>query len=694
MEGFVGVAGRAGFVRSRFWILIAAVSWGVASLIAMLLSTGGHLSMPLDDAYIFFQYARRTAAGAPFSYQSGDPISSGATSLLTVLVDAVGYLVGFRGAAMSLFALLLGTACLAWAAHSSLVLGRRLAPRAAWLAPALLLVTGPLGWGFMSGMDLPLYVALALAFAAAWPAPGEAPARRLYLFGILLAFARPDALFLLVPALVFAAIGPRRRGWFLIGAAVVVPFLFCLLTTGSLMPASMDVKSVLRLPGFSFSEWTAGALAYLEIVLKGILGGGLVRDAQGVAANDGSGAGFFFPPLALVFLFAGLLPAAWIEARERKPGPALLLGAWAVCSLLAVSFTVPRGWHWYRYLMPIYAFLVPGLAAGADRAGRWLESVWPELRPPDGARALGGMLIVLSLPGTAYFLVAYGRNCADIYFQHIQLAERFRESRPVKPRLLGLHDAGALTYFSGVRTLDLEGLVSPDFRRSARLGSAGIWETLERLPAAKRPDVLALYPSWFDPAFLQPHHQVDAQRLFRPSIAAGNPLNVYLADWSLVGRDNEPTDSALVAELGMWMQVDAVDVADLESEAEARYRYHVLDGAYDSPLRLLKDGRGEPLEDGGRLVSGWEEFTARNLRKGDQVLLVTRSHAPFRLHVEANGRDAGIWVESAGEAGRWLESAFALPTGAVQGSEVRIRITSDDPHHSAYGSFHYWVYRR
>jgi hypothetical protein len=674
-------------------MLLLAASWGIGALVSMLLFTGGHLSMPLDDAYIFFQYAKRVAQGAPFTYQAGEGVSGGATSLLTVLVDGVGYLIGFRGAIMSIFALLLGTACFAWAAHSSYVLGRRLAPRVPWVAPGLLLATGPLGWGFMSGMDLPLYVALALAFAASWPEAGAPPSRRTYVLGALLALARPDALFLLVPALLFGLIAHRSKGWIIVLAAVCVPYLFYLLTTGSPMPSSMNVKSVIGLPGATFSEWMAGGLSYLEIVLKGIFGATLVRDAQGVAANDGSGVGFFVPPLAMLFLVTGLLPLAWMEGRRKQPGPALLLAAWALLCMLAVSFTVPRGWHWYRYLIPIYAFLIPGVAAGIDRAGGWVESMVEGLRPPDGARLIGTFLILLSLPGAAYFLMAYGRNCSDIYFQHIQLAERFRESKPVKPRLLGLHDAGALTYFSGVPTLDMEGLVSREFTKTARLGSAGIWEAIERLPATRRPDVLAVYPSWFDPAFLAPHRQVFSQRLFRPSISAGNPLNVYLADWSLAGRGNAPKDSAVAAQAGTWMEAAEVDVADLASETAAHYRFHVLDGAYDSLLKLLEDGWGEPLMDGGRLVSGWEEFTV-TLPAGAEVMLVSRTHAPFRLRVEANRHPAGIWVTSGGESGHWMESAFTLPKDVIRDPKVTFRISSDDPHHSAYGSFHYWIYRR
>ena len=53
--------------------------------------------MPVDDAYIHFQYARQAASGEPFVYNAGQDPSSGATSLLYPLILAIGYKLGFMG---------------------------------------------------------------------------------------------------------------------------------------------------------------------------------------------------------------------------------------------------------------------------------------------------------------------------------------------------------------------------------------------------------------------------------------------------------------------------------------------------------------------------------------------------------------------------------------------------------------------
>jgi hypothetical protein len=681
-------------LKGVWLIVLAALFWGVLFFVVMLGSTGGHLSMPLDDSYIFFQYARQAAAGNWFHYQQDGSPSAGATSLLTVFLQSIGYLIGFRGSLMSIFALVLGTTALAWAGLSAWRLGKRLCPATAWLPPALLLLSGPLLWGFMSGMDLPVFVALALAFAARWPEPGKTPSWTFFVLGGLLGLARPDALFLLFPATVFGLRFLDRRAWWLLPwIGVALPYVLQATLAGSPQSASLDVKSVLSNPGFHWDGWIASGLSFLQIALKGILGGGIVREATGMSSNDGSALGFYIVPFALVLLVLGLAPGAWEEARKKSYGLHLLLAIWTVVLLLAVSFAVPRTWHWHRYVIPVYAFALMGIAIGGYRAGHWVEAAWMTLRPGDGARVMGAVLVLFSLPGVAYFPVAYGRNCSDIYYQHIELAQRFNEGRPIQPDLLGVHDAGALAYFGNYRMLDIEGLVSPEFRRAGRLGPAGVWEALERLAPSDRPDVLAVYPNWFGNVFLGPHRLVHTQRLFRPSIVSGNPMNVYLANWRLAGKGDHPRTPGLGATLEGMVLMAEVDVADLWSEEAAGYRYHIVDGAYDTLLRHLRAEDGEMVMDGGRLISGWEEFTVTGTRTGDRLVLVLRTNGAFRIRVETNGTPMGIWMQEGARSDSWYESAFVIPEGSITGESIRIRLSSDDPHHSAYVAFHYWVYR-
>ncbi|MFN7147194.1 MAG: hypothetical protein ACK4YP_25730, partial [Myxococcota bacterium] len=119
---------------------------------------GGELSPPLDDAFIHFQYARRMAEGAPFSYQAGDGFSSGATSLIWPAVLAVGWRLGFQDVSLYVWTLLLNTVLLAAAGTFTYRwLGRVADERTALFGTVLLVTTGPLVWAAFSGMEVLLF---------------------------------------------------------------------------------------------------------------------------------------------------------------------------------------------------------------------------------------------------------------------------------------------------------------------------------------------------------------------------------------------------------------------------------------------------------------------------------------------------------------------------------------------------------
>ncbi len=121
--------------------------------------------MPLDDVYIHFQYARQMAAGQPYVYNPGLPPTSGATSFLYPYILAVGYLVGFQGLNLGLWAMLVGMVALVlstWLVYRLIL--RFDAPE--WLAvliAVLFAVSGPVSWHFMSGMETGLVVLFTLA---------------------------------------------------------------------------------------------------------------------------------------------------------------------------------------------------------------------------------------------------------------------------------------------------------------------------------------------------------------------------------------------------------------------------------------------------------------------------------------------------------------------------------------------------
>ena len=108
-------------------IALATVLLAWLSIRNILEKTGGVPAVPLDDAYIHFQYARGFAAGKPLVYSPGCGPVGGATSLLWPLLLAPGYALGLREHAMVWQAWALGFLTLGLLAHEAQRAARGLA---------------------------------------------------------------------------------------------------------------------------------------------------------------------------------------------------------------------------------------------------------------------------------------------------------------------------------------------------------------------------------------------------------------------------------------------------------------------------------------------------------------------------------------------------------------------------------------
>ena len=143
--------------RDRLLLFLLAVFVSLLYFQGTLYFTKGGLVFPTDDTYIYFQYARQFASGHPFQYNDGDPPSTGATSLLYLLVLTFFHLIGFRGDGLIYLAFFLGALLLALTVLLIYKLGEKLDSRAFALSFALLfLVNGGVTWGYLCGMEVAL----------------------------------------------------------------------------------------------------------------------------------------------------------------------------------------------------------------------------------------------------------------------------------------------------------------------------------------------------------------------------------------------------------------------------------------------------------------------------------------------------------------------------------------------------------
>ncbi len=675
--------------KSDYYIIWGLVFfWQLVYLASMLYHTGGRLSLPLDDAFIYFQYARQAAAGHFLQYNIGDMPTAGATSLLYMLLLVPGFVLGLDGMTIAVYALVLGCGLLGLSAHLVLALGGALAGSFGGRVSVLLfLLCGPLLWGYASGMEIGLF-SFAILLTLYLHQRGDP---RTSWAAALMVLARPEGIVLALVLYGYKAYARLVRGeamgwrWWLPAAAYAGQAALLWWVTGAPGGAGVEAKWRFAAPHGSWPEIAREVLFDYAEFLKGILSGSLGHQTSvNLYAYDGNYRRMVFAPFAALLFVAELCLRVGDEVAARRPGFALLAGAWLLAGVLVTCTLVEYDAHFNRYqqpFMPLFILFV-GLALGrlVREGGMWGKKLaW-------GLAVLGGLWGVMS---GVYFAVAYGENCSDIRNQQVEMGRFIAASLPPDARI-GINDAGAQRYFGQRQTVDLVGLTSAGFSGPWRHGSGSIFEALQALPAQRRPQYLAIFPNWFnfpDGGFLRPVHRI---RILEPSIIDAEKV-LYAVDWDAVGQADMPRDGVA----GGWRVVDALDIADLASEKRHRYQSWVrLPGDEEANLLLSLPAADGSFTDGGRTVTGGERFRME-LEAGKPARLVIRTVTGVAQHFDliVNGHRVATVDLPGGRGRQWLEQPIAALDKSATGGPIEIETV---PIHQGGDlrpivSFHYWA---
>ncbi|WP_437625387.1 hypothetical protein [Sorangium sp. So ce1151] len=640
--------------------------------------TGGAWPAPLDDVYIHFGFARAAALGHPFSWIPGNGYSSGGTSLTYPLVLAPGYLLGFRGAWLGLFAALVACAALLDLCRSLRWLLEPRGPGAAsarwvgWLASLFVVAVPLLDWSWFSGMEVALFGAvLGRALVAARRAelapPPRRPAEQLRagLLAALLVATRPEAIALAAPLAVAVAHAAGSLGAAASLARASLP-------TALLLGAQAAANRAFT------GEWgAAGAVrklilsnpypAPLEKAVEVIKNLAALRVQALESALGG-------PSCALLLPLLGVVAA--LDRRSRRLAVPLLIGAYG--SLLLVALNATARYQNLRYAAPTLAMLLVAAALGTEalaRRGRLAASV---------AAALALAALAAPSPWFARQIDHFARSSANIAGQHVEVARRLAARAP-RPRRVLLGDAGAIPYLSGIPAIDglgLGGYRGMPFARASVHGVPAVVELIERLDAAERPDVFALYPSWWVGLADVFGRRVDAVKIEDNVMCAADEKVIYEADWSALAPPGERRAGA----------VDEVDIADLIDERAHGYGFPSPRGGWVVGAVLRDGADGAPRFDAGRLIPEGREqsFSIGAVAGGPAVLaLRTDGGGPIALGVavgRGEGGEARVEVPER-PADRWSEIRVPL-RDVAPGDLVRIRSIQ-----GTFRSFHVWLLR-
>jgi hypothetical protein len=481
-------SGRRGSV-----LVVLALAVPLAVLLTSERRIAGAAGFPLDDAWIHLQFARNLAEGAGFSFNPGVPVAGSTAPLWTLLLGAAFALAGpsivivkVIGVAVTLAAALITRqAALAWGASGPAALAAALA----------VLWTGPLAWGSLSGMEVPL--AAMLVAAALW-AHAHGRLFLTALFAALAPLARPESIVLLPLLALSRPPTVRRLGAFVgLAALVLAPAVaFSLMTVGAPVPATAAAKIEGGLLG-----WLAGVHEPLTRLL-------VTRPLH-----------FAREWIAWLWTTHVLLPIALVPAVIvvwSRVGPALGLPALAlIAHPLAMALLAPYrgpGFQEGRYsahLLPL-AFVVLAAALGPT---------WTRRRGVVAAVWLSLALASLVPAATRYGWAVQNINAMQVRLGHWVAANVPRHGR------VALNDIGAIGYISRRPVIDLMGLVTPEIIPYRREGESGVL----RFIGEQCPDYVIVFPAWFPDMtarryLLEPIFRV---RLERNEVAGADEMVVY-----------------------------------------------------------------------------------------------------------------------------------------------------------------------
>lgn len=656
----------------------------------------GIVVLPLDDSYIHLQYGWQAAQGHFLQYNTGDAPTSGATSLLYMLMVALGFAAGVTRVAMpavvaavGVVGFALSSALLTGAVHRMASMLQLPAYGAALLATLWFSGSGWMAWSFLSGMETAFLILFVVGtlWALVHQRPGLAS-----LFASLATLTRPEAVGLGLAALIASVLAPplagrpRGKGLILLSlpvlAACVSPMVNWLLT-GSLSPTGFLAKSWITNQPYDprVVVWSTAA-TFRELVLG--LMGGISRDGRWHA----------FPLLQL--LAAAGVCVVWRHRPARRV--ALTIALWSVGLLVVTATLQTATWHHYRYQMPAYPALVLAGALGATTVVSRIKGALARY----ARAALPLAALVWSCYSLADFWHAYRVDVGTIAGMQMELSAWLGSNTPPDARV-AVHDVGVMRYSGERYTIDAVGLTTKGMVEASRGGPGVEYEALRRA----KPDYYAIYPAVAPPfygvssaAFLlgEEMYRVTLP-WFSPYTSAADTQVVTRPDWTGADRGDSPCQPDVLDRTRSLNLVDSLNVADVTDERDHNHVWWSHRGfkgfvseVWHMPYR---QDHGVVLADGGRVFDGGQAFsllTPYSL----PVFLVGRFHqlSDAIIDVQVNGLPVGAWRLPA-IPGEWQESVFEAPASAITGDVTRVALTvrQDAQQDTRAGVYYLWAYQ-
>jgi hypothetical protein len=466
------------------WEILAIIAWAI-TIISLLYLWPSYTEFPMDDTYIHFVYARNLVERGSLIFNFAGERGVGTTSILWVLLLAVGMKLGL---AINLLAKILGMLSLATVGMCLYLLLRsfwRVLP--AFAGALLVAMSGNMIWFALSGMDTMLFLALGVLALLAYRE------ERWGWLGIslgLLILTRPEGVALAIAIGLIELLRHRRITKGVVVSGLICIFLcgpwfgYLLWRTGHFLPTSGMGKQISNAIAMLYLEDQNGVAralgripgliyigAWVGYLMVFTLGGMALPEphiAMGNIAGNTYTISLWSIPgwgviTSLLFVAARKLSAFrkwqyWIQDYARRP--IVVLVAWTILHNLSYMVFLPMPGTASRYgavnHIVLWLALVGGILGFAKR---------PRLQV-----GLSIGLIVIAVANTVYWNGVYDANLDHMMNVRIPAAQFIRDNFPAD-RVCAAYDVGVIRYYSQRPIIDLGGLIDPEFSQWYLKGS-------------------------------------------------------------------------------------------------------------------------------------------------------------------------------------------------------------------------------
>lgn len=688
--------------KTNHFLVLLAVLIGVLFLQTMFYYTGGHISTPTTDYFVFFQYAKQLVAGHPFEFNTGDPATSGATSLLYTAILAVGYIF-FKGMWLYVFAFLVGLLLLIGSVYLYFGIAERLFDRSvAFFSSLLFLLCGPVVFNYLGGMDFALFSFLFLA--ALYVFCSSLRHRNLILAILLglLIYTRPEGLilcFLFLALDIFyhsKEVKLRQKLWLIVIPTVAALSLFLLnyKIAGSLATTSLSGRSTFDI--YSFLGILTHSFSFVLMSIKGILLGTLPLGGK-LGENSYVMEGIFFAPFMFFFFIIGISTNANGKVGRTQIALRIMLGLAVIVAFVTDSLSTFSGINHHRYAAWAYPGIILLAVVGLDRFSHMFGQIGESLK-----KGFLSLWIIFSVLSLCMFINHFGFAGYRVYFQEIILANWINKNLPAKASIISpngslykyltnryLIDAGGTgsKEFVGINKKNIESRILKYLQYSNNLPQycimrTGSRETFKELVSQGK--LLIITDSYL-----------------------GNEWCIYKLNLDGIKEGLTPLSPTVIKDINHFTLIDTVDIGYLPSEQTHKYSSWTPTPETQFISQAIRAQiNGQQIWDAGRLITGGEAFeiqvtpaqdllwVARIKSSLPAIFLKVTSFFPYpfkapyiKMKVLVDNKHVADLEFTTEKPDQWQEISCIIPGKYLTAPKAKISISG------RYGSFHHWFYQ-